>query len=65
MPEKTTYARYKFSVRKKVLNCIGQRQTMRGTYYPAKMVQVPLVDRSADALKNAMAQGVAELDKIS
>jgi len=64
MPEKMSYSRYKFSVKKKVLNCFGQRQTRRGTYYPAEMVQVPLADRSAKTLKAAMAEGVAQLNEI-
>jgi hypothetical protein len=36
---------------------------MRGTYYPAKVVEVPLDGKGADALKKAMEQGVAELNQ--
>lgn len=60
---KVRYARFKFNVRKNVLNCIGQRQTRRGMYYPSKLVQIPLENRSAEVMKTAMAKGIAELNE--
>ena len=65
MAEKNRYARYRFQVKKGDLMCIGQRQTRRGTYYPAKMVTVPLAGKTPEDMKKAMAAGVAELNDES
>lgn len=60
---KMRYSRFKFNVRKGVLNCIGQKQTRRGTYYPSKLVQVPLDKHEPGAMKIAMEKGIAELNE--
>lgn len=60
---KNTYARYKFVVRKGQLMCIGQKRTMRGTIYDKNRVWVDLEDRSARALKTAMAIGIVDLNE--
>ena len=62
---KMRYSRFKFNVRKGVLNCIGQKQTRRGTYYPSKLVQVPIDKRTPGAMKIAMAKGIEELNEIA
>jgi len=63
MAERLKYSRFKFNVRRGNLECIGQKQTMRGTYYPSKLVSIPLAGRTAAELKKAMAKGIAELNE--
>lgn len=62
---KSKYARFKFMVRRGNLVCIGQKRTMRGTNYDADRVYVPLEKRSAKAMKEAMALGIASLEDSS
>lgn len=61
---KNRFARYKFQVRRNVLYAFGQKRTMKGTNFNKELVKIPLENRSAAALRNAMARAVADLDEV-
>ena len=55
------FSRYRFTVRRGILIVTGQKKTMRGVQYDLKQVAIPLVDKSVETYKKAMAEGIEQL----